>query len=103
MSNVVRYNSEEMREWANSVLRGNESYNDSVNTLFNEVESFIGSGFTGDLAEDFLASFQDKKKYFIETKDIIDECGNLISKRADKIDSDEQELMNQIKKENYFN
>ena len=103
MSNVVRYNSEEMRNWSNTVLKGNDSYYDNVNSLFNEVEGFIGTGFTGDLAEDFLASFQDKKKYFIETKDVIEECGNLISKRADNIDTEEQELMNKIKNENYFN
>ncbi len=103
MSNVVKYNTEEMREWANSVLKSNDSYYDNVTSLFTEVENFIGTGFTGDLADDFLASFQDKKKYFIENKDVIEECGQLISKRADKIDSDEQELMNKVKNENYFN
>ena len=103
MANVVSYNSEEMRNWANNVLRSNDSYYDNVKNLFDEVESFIGTGFTGDLADDFLASFQEKKRYFVENKDIIDECANLIFQRADKIESDEQELMNKIHNEDYFN
>ena len=103
MSNVVRYNSEEMRTLANNILKSNDDYYTNITNLFTEVENFIGTGFTGDLAEDFIASFQDKKKYFIENKDIIDECGKLITECADNIDSTEQELMNKIKNENYFN
>ena len=103
MSNIVSYNTEQMREWSNKITNNNDSYFDNITKLFQEIESFVGSGFTGGLADEFLESFQDKKKYFIDNKDIIDECTELITKRANKIDSDEEELMNQIKNDTYFN
>ena len=102
MSNIVSYNTEQMREWANKLSGNNDTYYDNITKLFQEVEGFVGSGFTGGLADEFLASFQDKKKYFIENKTVIDECTDLITKRANKIDSDEEELMNQIKNDNYL-
>ena len=102
MSNIISYNTERMREWSNRVNEENNSYYDNITKMFQEVENFVGSGFTGGLADEFLSSFQDKKKYFIENNSIIEECTDLINKRANKIDSDEQELMNQIKNDSYL-
>ena len=102
MSNIVSYNTEQMRELANKINGNNDDYYENITKLFQEVEDFVGNGFTGGLADEFLASFQDKKKYFIENRDVIDECAEVISKRANKIDSSEEELVNQIKNDNYL-
>lgn len=103
MSNYVSYNTENMREWANNVANSAGTYSDNISKLYQEVESFIGNGFTGGLADEFLASFQDKKKYFIDNKDFIEECANYLSDRANKIETSEEDLMNQIKNDSYFN
>ena len=103
MSNFVSYNTERMKGWSANMAENANSYNDNITKLYQEVEGFIGSGFTGGLAEEFLASFQDKKHFFLENKNVIEECANLISKRANKIDNDEQELISRIKNDNYLN
>ena len=102
MSNFVSYNTEEMRNWSNNMSENVNAYFDNISKLYLEVESFIGSGFTGGLADEFLTQFQDKKKYFIENKDVIEECANYISEHAGKIEDDEQELISRIKNDNYL-
>lgn len=102
MSNFVSYNTERMKTWSNNMADNANTYYDNITKLYQEVEGFIGSGFTGGLAEEFLASFQDKKHFFMENKEVIEECANLISERAGKINNDEEELMSRIKNDNYF-
>ena len=101
MSNIS-YNSERMKEWSMNINKNNDSYYDNITKLYDEVGGFIGSGYSGGLAEEFLASFDEKKQYFIESKDVVEECAMIISQRADNINDSEQQLLNQIRNEDYF-
>ena len=102
MANNISYSTDQMREWSDNMRNMANEYDNNIRALYQELESFIGSGFTGGLADEFLSSFQDKKKEFIENKDIIEECAKFITDRANKINSDEEEISNRIKNDNYF-
>ena len=102
MANNISYSTDQMREWSDNMRNMASEYDNNIRALYQELESFIGSGFTGGLADEFLSSFQDKKKEFIENKNIIEECAKFINDRANKINSDEEEISNRIKNDNYF-
>ena len=72
MANNISYSTDQMREWSDNMRNMASEYDNNIRALYQELESFIGSGFTGGLADEFLSSFQDKKKEFIENKNIIE-------------------------------
>ena len=102
MSNIVSHNTERMKEWSTNVRDKVSTYHDDIINLYQGVESFIGTGFKGGLADEFLETFEGKKQFFLDNEEVLNECADFLSKRADNIESEEQELMHQIKNDDYF-
>ena len=102
MANVVNYNTDRMRDWSEKVAKSGEEFIYDIRRLYQEVEDFVGSGFTGGLADEFYSSFEEKKSFFEDNKNVIDECTDYLAKHSNEIENDEQDLLARMKNSNYI-
>ena len=99
---IIEYNTKAMRNWSSNLDEKSSDYLQNISKLYLEVESFIGSDFAGYLADEFLKSFEEKKKFFMDNADVVSDCANLVSNNSYQIESSESDLAGRIKRDNYL-
>lgn len=102
MAVVVGHNTEVMRQWSGNIINSAKEYDDLINSLYNLVDSLVGSEFTGGLSTDFEESVLRQKDNFRRLSETLQECADLISNTSNKIDDDEAYLRSQIQNNSVF-
>ncbi len=100
---TVRWDTDEMRDWSGNVNDNNQTYTQDVTELFQEIEGFVKADFRGGVADEFFDMYEANKQQFTSTTEVIEDAINFVNKKADTAESEEQELANSMKKNNYFN
>ena len=103
MEDRIKYNTDNMRTWANTTNESNENYGTDIQGLFNDIDTFVHAGFKGSIADEFFNSYEEKKKYFLENKQSLEDAIRYVNEKSDNIESNEQDLANQIRKNDYLN
>ncbi len=103
MNDRIKYNTDNMRTWANTTNESNENYGTDIEGLFTDIDTFVHADFKGGLADDFFNSYEENKKYFLENKQNFEDVVKLVNNKSDNMESNEQELANQIRRNNYLN
>lgn len=94
---IVSHDTDQMRNWSNTMDSNSGDYGSLIRTLYGLVEDFAGSSqFKGGLSSDFLNTFQAQKGEYLKYETTFNECAELIKNRAQNIDSDEAYLQSKI-------
>ena len=93
MGNIIGHNTEEMRVWSDTMKKYSEDFDREIGSLFNLVRNFVGTEFTGGLADNFEESVLSKESRFASLSETLRECADLIEHTSVSIDEDEQRLV----------
>ena len=96
MSNTVGHNTEMMREWSESVSNYASEYDSLIHSLYNLLQGFVSSDFTGGLSKDFESKIMEQKPNFERLTNFLEDASNLVKRTSADIDSDEEELRQMI-------
>lgn len=100
MSGIVSHDTDQMRNWSNTMDTNASDYDDLISKLYILIDQFVGSEFKGGLSTDFVSKVIEQRPTFMKYSETFKECSELINSRAQKIDSDEEQLRSMINKAN---
>lgn len=100
MSGIVSHDTDQMRNWSNTMDTNASDYDALISRLYALIDQFIGSEFKGGLSTDFINKVVSQRPTFMKYSETFKECAELITARAQKIDSDEEHLRSMINRAN---
>lgn len=101
-NNFVGHNTQEMRDWSSDVENCADEYKDSIESLYNLIDGFVASDFTGGLSGQFQSSVLEQRDRFNSLAEVLQEISDCIKQTSSVIDDDEAELKQMMDNSSVF-